>query len=487
MIRGCLVALAALLVVAIAGGALLIVLSGEDPDPRGPDPNPSSSFKIVALGDSYISGEGAARFFAGTDRPGSNECRRAATAHPYLVAEALEASLTFVACSGARTAHVTGVDGTGAPVRAQYPDSPEEVFGGRPQVEVLAAVSEPNVVVVSIGGNDAGFLEIGAGCATPAFPDCRRSAEGWIRRLDREVFGNLVRAYGAVRRAAPQAEVFALTYPNPLGPKWCGDIWLNRPEMSFVRDVFIPRLNTIIRTAASTVPIRVIDVSQSLDGSRFCELPLSRAAVNFVSVGRTRGTPLRLTPKGLAGLAHGTFHPNRLGHELMYAAVLPPLRAARDGGLEPLGPGLPPDLPPPPFVPDELGSPAGPDPFPEGTACSGRQIEMVIPISLPEETTTVPLTGVKRGSVVCFREYRAEWRSRRADATGRVEVPVSLRFPGIGSINEVLAEWSNGGWRKLVVSRLGSPRTRPGAAPPARRSRPSGAAPAPPVAGRGGL
>lgn len=121
MIKGCLVALAGLLVAAVAAIALVIVSAGEDPETSGPDPNPSSSFKIVALGDSYISGEGAARFFPGTDHPGSNECRRAATAYPYLVAEALGASLTFVACSGARTSHLTGVDGAGRPVRAQYP------------------------------------------------------------------------------------------------------------------------------------------------------------------------------------------------------------------------------------------------------------------------------------------------------------------------------------------------------------------------------
>lgn len=79
---------------------------------------------IVALGDSYISGEGAPDFFAGTDQKGvdRNECRRASTAYPALIADSAagqpvfdeddramraitdltEPGLDFYACSGAK-------------------------------------------------------------------------------------------------------------------------------------------------------------------------------------------------------------------------------------------------------------------------------------------------------------------------------------------------------------------------------------------------
>jgi lysophospholipase L1-like esterase len=445
------------LIIGLACGGAAIVVAfaavSRDPDTLQPDPNPSASFRIVALGDSYISGEGAARFLAKTDNPGSNECRRASTAYPYLVANALKASLIFVACSGATTGHLTGVDASGKPVRPQYPNSPHDVFGGRPQIEVLAATEDPDAVLVSIGGNDAGFKEIALGCALPTSPDCRSSADRWIRRLDREVFPALVGTYRAVRRAASEAEVFALTYPNPLGHKWCSDIWLNSAEFDFLRGVFIPRLNTIIRAAASAVPVRVIDLARSLDGYRICEKPLPQAALNFVSVGRTRGSPLVLSPSGLRGLARGSFHPNPLGHKQMSKKVKRRLRAARDGRLEPLGRGSPPDLPPPPFVPGEVGPPAAPHPFPKGTDCSGRNIAIVSPVSVPEGTDAVSLAGVKPRSLVCYRDYRGEWRSTSADASGRVRVPVSLRFPGIGSINEILVQRPSDDWRKLVVSR----------------------------------
>ena len=57
---------------------------------------------VVALGDSYISGEGAPRFFEGTDKDGDrgtkNECRRVPTAYAPLVAEELGMGLGFFAC-----------------------------------------------------------------------------------------------------------------------------------------------------------------------------------------------------------------------------------------------------------------------------------------------------------------------------------------------------------------------------------------------------
>ncbi len=139
--------------------------------PDGPayaDPWPDSSFKIAALGDSYISGEGARQFFAGTDDPGSNSCRRAPTAYPYLVAVDQEASLEFIACSGATTEDVLS--------RGQHAHSDPAIPGGEEQIKLLERVAaETDVVLISIGGNDAGFGGIGQGCTLGG--DCRRNAD----------------------------------------------------------------------------------------------------------------------------------------------------------------------------------------------------------------------------------------------------------------------------------------------------------------------
>jgi lysophospholipase L1-like esterase len=429
------------LLVAGAIGFLLISRDRDDPSEPSPGPDaPVAAFTIVALGDSYISGEGALSFEAGTNRPGSNECRRARTAHPRLAADELGAKLTSIACSGARTHHIL--------TTRQYPDSPPSIYGGRPQIEVLKELPAPDVVLLSIGGNDAGFAEIGASCAGPGV--CTRKAKTWMERVDRDVYRALLTTYAAVKEAGRGAELLVLTYPNPLGKEWCGDVWLDRAEMDFLRDEFIPRLNTIVRTAAEATGVRVIDLEDSLDGARFCEVPLARGAMNFVTLSRAPGTPL-----DIASLIHGTFHPNPSGHALMAAKVTDALHRLRNGelGPRPATPASPPPLSPPPHVPEEL-RPAAPDRFPPRTKCKASGIGAVIPMSVPAGTTSVPLTGLKPRSRICYRRYAQNWRSRFANAAGEVKVPISVRDEGIASINEILVEQPDGVWARVVPSRL---------------------------------
>ncbi|HEU5063662.1 MAG TPA: SGNH/GDSL hydrolase family protein [Solirubrobacterales bacterium] len=443
---------------AIAGlVALGLALWGEPSESAPLDPNPDSSFRIVALGDSYISGEGARRYFPGTDEPGGarNMCHRAKTAHPYLLAQQLEASLVFVACSGARMQDVTGVDAAGEPVSGQYPRSGEEVYGALPQVTVLREVEEPDAVLISIGGNDAGFAEIGKECAIPARADCRRQAQRWLERLDAEVYPALVRTYSAVREAAPGAAVFALTYPNPIGPRFCDDlVGLNPAEMDFIREVFVGRLNEIVATAAAAAGIRSIDLTAALVGHRFCEVPLGKTAINFVQISRTQGAAINVAHLG--GLANGSLHPNPLGHELLATVVRGKLEELQASSLPP-APSPDPAKRPPPFVPAELGLPGAPRPFPPNTDCDGSELAAVSPMSARADQRAVQLTGVRPGSTVCFRTYRAEWKSKRVGADGEVEVPIDVSRVGVASINEILVEGEGGSWKAIVVSRFSLP------------------------------
>lgn len=110
----------------------------------------SEPLKYVALGDSFSSGEGLSPYIAGTDTS-TNKCHRSESAFPYLVSESLGVNVeleAFVACAGAVMWHLDHDN--------DYDDGPQ-----------LDAISEDtDIVSVTIGGNDVGFVEFAAACVT---------------------------------------------------------------------------------------------------------------------------------------------------------------------------------------------------------------------------------------------------------------------------------------------------------------------------------
>jgi lysophospholipase L1-like esterase len=431
---------------------LLLTLSscslwGDDPPPSWEhDPFPDSSFRLGVLGDSYISGEGAKAYLDGTDERGlrfRNMCHRAPTGHPFLVAKRLEASMVLIACSGALTGHVTGKDPTGAEFPPQYRHSSKDVFGARAQLlDLRDHTRELDAILISIGGNDAGFSKIGFDCLSS--PDCSAAESSWFERLESQVYPALAQTYAAVRERAGGAEVFAMTYPIPLRPSYCGKLpGVGEDEWDFLRN-FIKRLNRQVKSAAAVAGIRVIDLQHALTGHRFCDA--GKPGLNFVQV--------RIKPTTVIDLVHladrfkESLHPNVLGHELMARAVLPRLRELRAE-----------ELPPPPdpaqelpaLAPSEVSPPAFP--FPPGTACDGSKLVEIQPVLAPPDQREVAFSSVRPGSTVCFRRAGAEWQSKQVGAVGRVRVPIDLTGDGGAGVNHILVQGLGGGWREIVVSR----------------------------------
>jgi lysophospholipase L1-like esterase len=140
--------------------------------------------KYVALGDSYSSGTGTREYAL------DSTCQRSVYAYPYLVATARpNTSLTFVACSGAKTADVLNN-------------------------QVSSVTTDTRFVTITIGGNDAGFSDVITQCALPWPWTCDSditNAQNFIRYT---LPGRLDNVYNAIRNRAPTATVIVLGYPR---------------------------------------------------------------------------------------------------------------------------------------------------------------------------------------------------------------------------------------------------------------------------------
>jgi hypothetical protein len=129
-------------------------------------PRPLSG-SMVALGDSFSSGEGTGSYLAGTDcsggifsrclAPNATEpdyCHRSPFAYPKLVSSDLGAtSLDFRACSGAVVADLAAPVSIGG--QGQWSEGPQL---GR------AFPASTRLVTLSIGGNDIGFADVANQC-----------------------------------------------------------------------------------------------------------------------------------------------------------------------------------------------------------------------------------------------------------------------------------------------------------------------------------
>lgn len=301
----------------------VMVFFAATPTPKdGPVPPSGSRPVMVALGDSFISGEGADQYFDNTNVKEVNTCRRAPTAHPNrLVSEdpALPYDLVFVACSGAKAGEV------------YLPAARDEESNrkGLNQVGLAkdmlgkAGIPDGNVpfVLLSIGGNDSFFGVIAQACLAPG--DCSTLGPAW-----RENLKNLVEplrgTYRAVQAAFPGAPVLVVPYPVPIAAQECDWTTFTGTEHQFLHD-FTLELNSVIERVVAesefnrlhyvdTMPSALLDADLAL-----CSGSPDDAGVNFFAVHGVGG--LIESSVNPANWTHNSMHPNKDGHAEMRRAV----------------------------------------------------------------------------------------------------------------------------------------------------------------------
>jgi len=90
----------------------------------------ATTYSYVALGDSYSSGVGTGSYTL------DSTCKRSVYAYPYLYTQKhAGTSLTFVACSGAKTSDVLAI-------------------------QVQSVTKSTTLVTMTVGGNDIGFANL---------------------------------------------------------------------------------------------------------------------------------------------------------------------------------------------------------------------------------------------------------------------------------------------------------------------------------------
>jgi lysophospholipase L1-like esterase len=167
-------------------------------------PSASQAVDYTALGDSYSSGVGAGSYDL------SSSCSRTSNAYPAQVAAATGFSLSFTACSGAKTTDVIAN-----------------------QLGPLNASTD--YVTVSAGGNDAGFTSLIANCT---ILNCVSAVNGTITWTSTALPGLLDDLYDEIDSRAPNATVIVVGYPRPFDGTTCGSAFgISTSEMTAANDL----------------------------------------------------------------------------------------------------------------------------------------------------------------------------------------------------------------------------------------------------------
>ena len=258
-----------------------------------------SGKKLLALGDSYSSGEGAGDYGPGTDTA-DNSCHRSRNAWPTLLAEQRHLkTLPSLACSGAIVV---------------------DVLAGRPTGEAERRLSQvgrihgdPDLITITIGGNDIGFAKVLADCIEHnCIRDYHRPSGDLLDAAIDDLARQLPSVYRTIQAAAPRARIVVVDYPklfpdsDPQHPTPnCAAGSLITPAEGNYLNREGQRADVAILDAARQSGVSSIDVSTALQGGE-----LTCSGPQFIN---------HVDPR--LRLFKASFHPNADGQERIAAAV----------------------------------------------------------------------------------------------------------------------------------------------------------------------
>jgi lysophospholipase L1-like esterase len=305
---------------------------------------------LLILGDSYSSGEGLAPYTRGSDEP-DNRCHRSDKAYGARAASELGFDVVNRACSG-------------AVIEDMWRDDPDNA-GEIAQMRGTEALGAQDAIAMTIGGNDAGWVELLTSCAivdlpagqryAPDLSDCQRRKDDRAATVDR-VVGRLGPLYRAILDSTP-AQVNVLLYPpmmpvrSPDATADCrlqrlfpvGDVAVSADTSRRVVEMQI-LFNDRVRETVERIGnprLRVVDTVEAFGGyeGHTVSCGIGNRPTPWINAARVDAWhftgPGQLTDPGAGRdrlvrhrlLGDGAFHPTEAGHDAMADAVIAATRS----------------------------------------------------------------------------------------------------------------------------------------------------------------
>ncbi|MGW0703447.1 GDSL-type esterase/lipase family protein [Streptomyces sp. NPDC002867] len=282
-----------------------LVVAGAGTAQAGPG---SGASAIVALGDSYISGE-AGRWQGnsltnagsrdGTDRAWTgtaydptrvygttavNGCHRSDSAEVRSATGTTQA-LVNLACSGATTQNVFRASSGGTWFKGEAPQAD--------QLAAVAARYDVKVIALSIGGNDLGFADIITTCAKDYilyYSYCHDDQQDVVDAKIDTVMANVGKAVDEVRAvmsgagyAASSYRIVLQSYPSPIPRgsenRYAESGWSRvntggcpfwNLDADWARDSLVPQLADRLKALAAAKGTQFLDLRDMLQGREVC-------------------------------------------------------------------------------------------------------------------------------------------------------------------------------------------------------------------------
>jgi len=227
-------------------------------------PDARAAVSYVALGDSYASGVGTRSYYSD-----SGSCYRSPYAYPVIDAARIGATLSFKACSGAKTGDVKAT-------------------------QLGTLTTSTTYVTVQVGGNDAGFSSVLTECAQPGWmSNCNGAIDTAQSKIRNTLPAALDSLYAAIRAKATTATVVVIGYPRIFNGEDCNaGTWFSPTEESRL-NATADLLNSTISARAAAKGFTFVNPTSSFVGHAVCD------DVEWVN--------------GLSNPIMESYHPNRSG------------------------------------------------------------------------------------------------------------------------------------------------------------------------------